>query len=183
MCGVGSAMENPTGIAIILSSFPKSRHGLLLGLTSTVATVANSLGLLLGGIVTEYYGWRVLFLGPFLPVGAALFLAICVLPGDPPIDPVERSRALRTFDWLGTAVFSAMMVSLLFGINQGGVASFADPIVVTALAVAAVLLPLLLRIEARAKHAILPPALLAAGPVALTLSYSVVRDSTYMVGL
>ena len=40
------------------------------------APLVGSLGLLLGGVVTESYGWRVLFLGPFVPVGLALIVAL-----------------------------------------------------------------------------------------------------------
>lgn len=143
--------------------------------------MANSLGLLLGGIVTERWGWRVLFLGPFVPVGAALFLAVCVLPSDPRSSPAAMRQALRAFDWTGTAVFSSMMVLLLYGINRGGAETFTQAIVAVSLALAALLLPVLVAVERRALHPILPPALVCARPIALALGYSFIRDTTYMV--
>eukprot|EP00048_Salpingoeca_helianthica_P000901 m.44803 g.44803 ORF g.44803 m.44803 type:complete len:574 (-) comp10953_c0_seq1:25-1746(-) len=183
MCGVGSAMENPTGMALILAAFPETRHGLIIGLAATVGTVANSVGLLVGGIVTEYYGWRVLFLGPFIPVGLALFVAVWVLPPD------NRTRArarrggpgLRDFDWTGSVLFSLVMTLLLVGINRGGANSFTDPFVIITLVAAVALTPVLVRVERRATHAILPPALIGEARVAATMAYSLVRDTTYMI--
>jgi MFS family permease len=59
--GVGSAMVFGTGMAIITSVFPPNRRGRAIGISVTAVYLGLSLAPFLGGILTQYLGWRSIF--------------------------------------------------------------------------------------------------------------------------
>ena len=77
--GVGGALASPAVLALVVGSFPEGRERTrALGIYSAVAMGGASLGLVLGGVITEWASWRwVLFIN--VPVG------IAVIAGDPAV--------------------------------------------------------------------------------------------------
>ena len=59
--GIGSAMVFGTGVAIITSVFPPRERGKAIGITVTAVYIGLSLAPFLGGILTQYLGWRSIF--------------------------------------------------------------------------------------------------------------------------
>jgi EmrB/QacA subfamily drug resistance transporter len=59
--GIGSAMVFGTGIAIITSVYPPTERGKAIGFTVTSVYIGLSLAPFLGGILTQYLGWRAIF--------------------------------------------------------------------------------------------------------------------------
>ncbi|TFH21747.1 MAG: MFS transporter [Bacteroidia bacterium] len=59
--GIGSAMVFGTGVAIITSVYPPKERGKAIGITVTSVYVGLSLAPFLGGILTQYLGWRSIF--------------------------------------------------------------------------------------------------------------------------
>jgi len=59
--GIGSAMVFGTGIAIITSVYPPTERGKAIGFTVTAVYIGLSLAPFLGGILTQYLGWRAIF--------------------------------------------------------------------------------------------------------------------------
>jgi len=59
--GIGSAMVFGTGVAIITSVYPPEERGKAIGITVTSVYVGLSLAPFLGGILTQYLGWRSIF--------------------------------------------------------------------------------------------------------------------------
>jgi len=59
--GIGSAMVFGTGIAIITSIYPPKERGKAIGFTVTSVYIGLSLAPFLGGILTQYLGWRAIF--------------------------------------------------------------------------------------------------------------------------
>ena len=59
--GIGSAMVFGTGIAIITSVYPPKERGKAIGITVTSVYIGLSLAPFLGGILTQYLGWRSIF--------------------------------------------------------------------------------------------------------------------------
>lgn len=72
--GVSSAMIFGTSMAIITSVFPPGERGRAIGINITAVYVGLSSGPFLGGLLTEYFGWRSIFgfLIPFSAVAAVL---------------------------------------------------------------------------------------------------------------
>jgi EmrB/QacA subfamily drug resistance transporter len=73
--GVGAAMVFSTGMALLTSLFPKEQRGRVLGLNVAMVYFGLSSGPVLGGLLTDYLGWRSLFWFN-VPLGALAVLAI-----------------------------------------------------------------------------------------------------------
>lgn len=67
--GLSSAMIFGTSMAIITSVFPPGERGRAMGINITAVYVGLSSGPFLGGLLTEYFGWRAIF-GALAPIGA-----------------------------------------------------------------------------------------------------------------
>ncbi|HEY7324187.1 MAG TPA: MFS transporter, partial [Streptosporangiaceae bacterium] len=72
--GVGGAIATPAVLAVIVSSFPEGRERIrALSIFTAVAMGGASLGLVLGGIITQWASWRWVFFVN-VPVGAAVIV-------------------------------------------------------------------------------------------------------------
>jgi MFS family permease len=155
-------------MAMMLAAFSEERQSVIQGWSSVANTLAPSLGMLVGGYVAEYHGWRVLFSAPVIPVSIAFAAAIYILPDD----NAKRTAIPRgRFDYEGTLVLAAATTLMLLGVNQRDV---------RLLIAAALLLPLLAAIEGRSTAPILPKTVLGTTDVALALSWRFVRNGMYM---
>jgi EmrB/QacA subfamily drug resistance transporter len=143
--GVGGAAIFGTNVAILTSVLPPGRRGAALGLNVASVYLGLSLGPFVGGLLTGHAGWRSLF-----HVSAALGAALAVvvrrgLAGE------WRESAGEPFDALGSALYSAGLLALMYGLSQAPS--------VAALALCASGLALLAGFvawEKRASHPVLP---------------------------
>jgi EmrB/QacA subfamily drug resistance transporter len=109
--GIGSAMIFGTGTAILVSVFPAQERGKILGINAASVYLGLSLGPFLGGLLTEYFGWRSLFLIN-VPLGLIpLALGMWKLKGE-----WAGAREDR-FDLTGSAIYSLMLVAVMFGFS------------------------------------------------------------------
>lgn len=103
-------------------------------------------GLLLGGVLTSTLGWRwVFFIN--IPIGLA------VLAGSRILSEAELHRG--RLDLAGAVTSIAGMSALVYGITRGGEHGWTDSVTFAAFAVAVVLLPLFLFLQARGKSPLL----------------------------
>src|SRR5208283_3973969 len=73
--GIGGSMIFGTGVAILMSVFPASQRGRVLGITIGAVYVGLSAGPFVGGFLTEQLGWRSIY---FIngPLGLAILCLI-----------------------------------------------------------------------------------------------------------
>ena len=73
--GVGGAIASPTALALVTNTFPEGpERNRAFGVYAAVSGAGAAIGLILGGILTEYLSWRwVLFVN--VPIGVALAIA------------------------------------------------------------------------------------------------------------
>lgn len=110
--GVGAALVTPTALAIIAEAFPRRQRGLALGIWAGVSASALGLGPLFGAIISDYLGWRWIFLVN-VPVGVgALLVARTVLR-----DSSAPRQALH-LDTIGAALSGAGLLTLLLALTQ-----------------------------------------------------------------
>jgi EmrB/QacA subfamily drug resistance transporter len=147
--GVGGAIASPAVLAMIVSSFPGERERTrALGIFTAVAMGGASLGLVLGGLITQWLSWRwVLFIN--VPIGIAVLLAAPVILAESPRQPGR-------FDMLGALTSTAGMTALVYAFIRAASAGWTDRMTLGAFAAAAVLLVTFVRIESRSAHPITP---------------------------
>ena len=111
--GVGSAMTQGTGMAIMTSVFPSSERGRAIGLLMTTVGVGAVAGPSIGGFIVDLVHWRAVF---FLTIPLALLgmaATLAVLRGW----ESERAARGRGFDWPGAALSTGVLVTLLLGLT------------------------------------------------------------------
>jgi EmrB/QacA subfamily drug resistance transporter len=152
--GVGGALASPAVLALVVGSFSEGRERTrALGIYSAVAMGGASLGLVLGGIITEWASWRwVLFVN--VPVG---ILVIAVTP----LFITESPRRPGRFDLTGAITSTAGMTALVYAFIQAASNGWGDRLTLAAFAAAAVMLGAFLLTESRTPQPITPLRLFA----------------------
>ena len=113
--GVGAAMTQGTGMAIITAVFPANEKGRAIGLFMTMVGIGAVAGPAIGGIVVDAFGWRVVFFLT-LPLGAICLVATAwVLRG---WSEIQESSGTK-FDWWGAALATGFLVALLVAMTIG----------------------------------------------------------------
>ncbi|MGH7687714.1 MAG: DHA2 family efflux MFS transporter permease subunit [Candidatus Dormibacteria bacterium] len=110
--GVGAAMLAPQSLPILLTLFPVEKRAPVFAVYGIIAGIAVVVGPTLGGWLVTSFGWQWIFYIN-LPVGVAVLFATLRLVPD--IRPARRHR----LDFVGVAVLSAALFSLVFGLIEG----------------------------------------------------------------
>jgi EmrB/QacA subfamily drug resistance transporter len=154
--GFGGGGLISLSVALIGEVVPPRERGRFQALIAGIFACASALGPVLGGVLTEFLGWRsVFFLQPPLAALAAYF-AIRRLGGAAPGEP--RGFA---FDWLGLLLFALFVAPGLLALDQARRLQPGPALVAAGLAaLAALALWLLWRWERRAPDPLLPLAVL-----------------------
>jgi EmrB/QacA subfamily drug resistance transporter len=109
--GIGAAIISPATLAIITTSFdegaPRNRA---LGIWGAVGAIGATAGVLLGGVLTEGFGWPAIFLIN-VPIGLAIVLFSSGL-----IPEGRRQTESRHFDVVGAGLVTLGMAALTYGI-------------------------------------------------------------------
>ena len=152
--GVGGALAAPAVLALIVSSFPEGKERTrALGIYMGVITGGSSLGLVLGGVITEWLSWRwVLFIN--IPIGIAV-VAIT------PRFVSETPRQPGHFDLAGAITSTAGVTALVYGFIRAAANGWGDHLGIGAFVLAALLLVAFVLNETRASQPITPLRLFA----------------------
>ena len=169
--GVGAAMVQANGMAIVTSTFPASERGKVIGLFMTVVGAGAIAGPVAGGAIVSLFGWRaIFFLGA--PFGLlAIAAASVVLPGRD-MTPSEDRGGRQGFDWMGASLSSACLALFLLVMTNAYRVGWGSPWVVAAFAAVAVLLAAFVWWELGVSDPMLDPALFKSGLFSLGVSAS-----------
>ncbi len=156
--GIGGGGIIPTASAVIGDALPPAQRGRALGLIGAVYGMAFVLGPPLAALAMVVASWHWIFLAN-LPI-AALVLAM----GLRALPEQRRAGALPPLDWPGVAVLVLLLLALVLGITRVA----GDGLWPWLLAAVPPLLLLLVAVERRAAHPMVPVALFAQRQLALT---------------
>src|ERR1035438_4416962 len=106
--GAFGAILAPSALGTLISIFRDPRErGRAFGVFGSVAGGGGAVGLILGGVLTEYLSWRWALYVNLIFAAVAVAGALMYIQGN---KPVSRPR----LDWAGTLLASAGLVCLLF---------------------------------------------------------------------
>ncbi|MEU2583430.1 MFS transporter [Streptomyces avermitilis] len=147
--GVGGAIASPTSLALITTTFPEGpERNRAFGVFAAVSAGGGAIGLLAGGMLTEWLDWRwVLFVN--VPIG----VLIAVLA---PMYISESERHPGRFDIAGALTSTAGMASLVYGFIRASEEGWRDSLTIGSFGAAVVLLLAFGFTEMRAKEPITP---------------------------
>ncbi len=113
--GLGEAMMFGTGMALLTSAFPPGERGRALGINVAAVYAGLSLGPFFGGVLTEHFGWRSVFLTN-VPLGLLTILVVSRKLADDD-DAPPHGTAREKFDIIGAAIYALSLVSGMYGFS------------------------------------------------------------------
>jgi MFS family permease len=115
--GVGGALASPAVLALVVTSFPEGRERTrALGIYMGVITGGSSLGLVLGGVITEWLSWRwVLFIN--VPIGVAVLVITPLFVGETWVrQPITPLRLFTDVSRAGSFLARLLLIAGMFGV-------------------------------------------------------------------
>ena len=109
--GIAAAMMFATSSALLSSAYPSQERGRVLGINVAAVYMGLSLGPFVGGILTQNFGWRSVFV-----VGVVLGMVAAVIALQDKVDWAE-ARGER-FDWIGTVIYGAAIATVMYGLSR-----------------------------------------------------------------
>jgi MFS family permease len=180
--GATAAFIAPQALAIITNLFSEGpARTRALGIFQGATAAGASAGIVLGGIFTEFIGWRAVFLvNP--PIIVVLVIAIRR------VLPTQTRRAGPRLDIAGALLATAAIALLIFGLSQGQQHGFSDTTVLIVLVVAVLLGVSFVIAERRAKAPMVPLSVLSdparrAALSAILLLGAIVAGYVYFISL
>ena len=167
--GAGAAAMFATALALIAQEFEGRERANAIGIWGATVGGAVAIGPLIGGLLTEGFGWQAIFFVN-VPIGiAAIVLTETRLANVRATDP-------QPIDWPGLFTFSLGLFALIFALIRGNAEGWGSAQIVGSFAAAAVLLIAFVVIELRRENAMLDlslfrnPSFTGVSIVAFTLS-------------
>jgi MFS family permease len=127
--GVSAALVTPASLALIGATYPKEERNSAIGIWAAASALTTAGGPVLGGWLTESFGWQYVFaINPPLAMIAVALLARYA--------PAEQ-REQRRFDFAGAAILAGALASLAWALSQIGPQrpGMANPVMATEAAV------------------------------------------------
>jgi EmrB/QacA subfamily drug resistance transporter len=146
--GVGAALAAPSALALITTTFPAGRsRNTAMGVYAAMGGVGATVGLLLGGALTDALDWRWVFFVN-IPIGLAVLAGTRTL--------VEAERHPGRLDVPGAITGTGGLIALVYGITRGGEHGWTGGLTLASFAAAAVLLVAFLILQARTADPMMP---------------------------
>src|SRR5215469_7019054 len=148
--GAFGALLAPSALGTLVSTFRDPRErGKAFGVFGSVAAGGGGLGLILGGLLTQYLSWRwclyVNLLFALIAVAGALVYIRSSRPAQPP-----------RFDWPGTVLACAGLFLIVYGFSHAETGGWTSALTLGSLILGPVLLAGFAAVEARSRHPLLP---------------------------
>lgn len=110
--GLSSAMIFGTSMAIITSVFQPGERGKAMGINITAVYLGLSVGPIIGGLLTQYFGWRSIFIF-LIPFG---IFSIVLTHTKIKTEWAEASG--EKFDWTGSVVYGMALAFFMYGFSK-----------------------------------------------------------------
>ncbi|MYT12600.1 Arabinose efflux permease [Streptomyces sp. SceaMP-e96] len=144
--GLGAAVIVPTGMSLLTTTFAEGpQRERALGVSGTVLSMGFTIGMVLGGVMTDALGWRST-MGLLSVAGVAVLAAAPLLLTES--RPPERPR----IDVPGAVTVTGGLLSLIYALSTAAEQGFGRPDVLVTLILGAGLLAAFVRVESRAEQ-------------------------------
>jgi EmrB/QacA subfamily drug resistance transporter len=142
--GFGAALVSPAALSIVTTTFREGQERTrALSVWAAIAAGGGAVGLLFGGMLTEWLDWRWVFFVN-IPIGVVAIVASLRL-----IPESRQESAVRHFDSLGATTVTAGLALLVFGITKAQSWGWGSPSTIGVLLGALSLLAVFVLVELR----------------------------------
>ncbi len=149
--GAFAAGMAPAALSLLTVTFTEPHErARAFGVYGAVAGSGAAIGLILGGLLTQYASWRwTLLINVPIAITAAVFAFFEIRE--------SRAHGDSRYDIPGAVTVTGGLLALVYGFTRAALDGWGAPITVSLLVVAGVLLASFVVIEARSSHPLLPP--------------------------
>jgi predicted MFS family arabinose efflux permease len=148
--GAFGAILAPAALGTLVATFRDPRErGRAFGVFGSVAGGGGAVGLILGGVLTQYFSWR-------WTLYVNLFFAAIAITGALVYMRSSRPDTRPQMDWAGTVLASAGLFLIVFGFSHAELAGWTAALTIGSLVAGVVLLVLFTLAERRVSHPLLP---------------------------
>ena len=148
--GAFAALLAPAALSLISVTFTEVKErATAFGVYGAISGGGAAIGLIMGGVLTEYASWRWCLLVN-VPIAVAAALAAV------PVVRESRSHGNTSYDIPGAVTVTAGLVALVYGFTKAASDGWAASATLSFLGIAVVLLAAFFTIEARSKNPLLP---------------------------
>jgi EmrB/QacA subfamily drug resistance transporter len=149
--GVAAAFIAPAGLGLLQAAIPEgpSRERAL-GIYGSALSAGFVAGMVLGGVLTEYVGWRSVFL-----INVPVVLVFGLLARTH-LDESRDTHASRHLDIAGVALATAGMVALVFALTEGETYGWSSVPILLSAAIAVPAVVLFVWVESQKDNALVP---------------------------
>ncbi|MDD5617282.1 MAG: MFS transporter, partial [Candidatus Methanoperedens sp.] len=109
--GIGAAMIFGTGVAILTSTYPPGERGKALGINVAGVYLGLSLGPVIGGFLTQYFGWRSIFLS-YIPLELIIIVLVFWK-----VNGEWADAKGEKLDSMGSAVYGFSLAAMMYGFS------------------------------------------------------------------
>jgi EmrB/QacA subfamily drug resistance transporter len=149
--GLAGAFMSPAALSMVLVTYREGQErNVALSVWSAVAAAGGALGILLGGIFTQYLGWRWNFFIN-VPIGVIVFAATLAL-----IPKHQSEQDSKNVDIIGAALVTGGLMTLVYGLVKAPLYGWSDHRTVSYFAIAIVALIAFVINEMQVKNPLVP---------------------------
>jgi EmrB/QacA subfamily drug resistance transporter len=148
--GAFGAILAPSALGTLVSTFRDPRErGRAFGVFGSVAVGGGAVGLILGGVLTQYLSWR-------WTLYVNLVFAAIAVAGALTFMRSNRPETRPQIDWVGTVLASTGLFAIVFGFSHAETAGWTSALTIGSLALGVVLVSAFAFAESRVAHPLLP---------------------------
>lgn len=141
--GLGAAAIVPTGMALLTTTFPEGpQRDRALGVSGTLLSLGFTIGMVLGGTMTDTFGWR-------STMGLLAVATAVVLPAAAVLLAESRHPVRQRLDIPGAVTVTGGLLAVIYALSTAASVGFGRADVVGSLVVGVALLMAFVRIESR----------------------------------
>src|SRR5215213_6201606 len=144
--GIGGAAMFATSLALIAQEFQGPQRGTAIAAWGATIGGAVAVGPLVGGALTDGFGWEWIFFVN-VPIGIGTVILAETQAGE------SRDPDAKRLDFAGLVTFSVGLFALIYGLLRGNAEGWSSGIIVGSLAAAVLLLAAFVLVEWRQDHA------------------------------
>lgn len=149
--GLAAAVMSPSALSIVLVTFRDgSARNKALSFWTLVATGGAAFGLLLGGVLTQYFGWRWNFFIN-VPIGIVMSTLIARI-----VPAIEREETSNKLDLFGAVLVTSSLMLQVLAFSQAPVWGWRNMATISSLVAAALLLVGFVVNDSRVRRPLMP---------------------------
>jgi len=170
--GLGAAMMMPASAAILTGIVPPQERGKMMGIYIAVASIFLAIGPMIGGLVTQYLGWRWVF---WLNLPFIAFSLFIINSATSTVQSAAHIQGQKV-DWRGLTWLALSITPLVIALLQSSVLGWASPILWTLVFTSIISIILFVKAEKHRTAPLLDLDMLSARPVSASIAIVVLTQ-------